>query len=315
MFHSTRRGFTLIELLVVIAIIAILIGLLLPAVQKVRDAAARSKCQNNLKQIGIAAHAFHDTNGFLPPKRVGNHAVVASPDGFATWAVIILPFMEQNNVYKLWDIQRPYSAQTAAAVRALVPTYQCPGRPALALSSGDPQPGGTGDYACVAGANDGNGAIPNPTFSTTGSTLANIRVVKWTGMTNLNGAITDGTSNTLMFGEKHVRLNKLRGKSEDRSIYVNGNQNNSRRLAGIQINDWKADLTDPTVLSGRNIRPLQPPTATATPANSSFGGPHSGVCLFVFGDGSVRNLRTSIDTITLTYLAARQDGQVIRNGF
>src|SRR5262249_327825 len=98
-----RPGFTLIELLVVIAIIGVLIALLLPAVQKVRDAANRIQCANTLKQIGLAVHNFHDTRGQLPPSRLHNY--------HATWAVLLLPYMEQDTLYQQWDITREYYDQ------------------------------------------------------------------------------------------------------------------------------------------------------------------------------------------------------------
>jgi prepilin-type N-terminal cleavage/methylation domain-containing protein len=318
MFQSTRRGFTLIELLVVIAIIAILIGLLLPAVQKVRDAAARSSCSNNLKQMGLALHNMQDTVGYLPPQRIYNveatsangYGASGKPDSWATWAVLILPYIEQANQFNKFDLRYPYSIQPSAAVLPQPKTYSCPGRPAAVPSVNDPKPGALGDYACVAGANNNNGMIPVPAAGSfvlgTDSSSRTI-VTSWKGNVTIQ-TVQDGSSNTLMIGEKHVRPKSLRGKNEDRSIF-NGNINNFRRMAGYQTNAFPVVVANVT-----NIRPLRPPTdQNGALANQSFGGPHSGVCLFVFGDGSVHNVRTSVDLFVLTYLAARQDGQVIRD--
>src|SRR5262245_13904832 len=122
-----RRGFTLIELLVVIAIIAILIALLLPAVQKVREAANRAQCQNNLKQLGLAAHNYHGANSFFPP---GYRR--ATP--IATVFVWLLPYMEQDNVAKLWDYGGNYDINAGQGetdwmgkpASAIIRPYTCP---------------------------------------------------------------------------------------------------------------------------------------------------------------------------------------------
>jgi prepilin-type N-terminal cleavage/methylation domain-containing protein len=158
-----RQGFSLIEMLVVISIIAILIGLLLPAVQKAREAASRVVCTNNLKQIGLAMHSYHTTFEVLPSfSRDGAEAT--------TWCVLLLPFLEQSNLFAKWDLSKSYYQQTDEVRQARVKTYFCPTRRSLstdplASSSGDQQfiliegnptlgpnvPGSLGDYAANMG--------------------------------------------------------------------------------------------------------------------------------------------------------------------
>ena len=125
---SQRSGFTLVELLVVIAIIGILIGMLLPAVQQVREAARRADCLNKLRQIGLATHMFHDTNNAFPPARLTAPPDGADDDcrnGCASWFVRILPHVEQGNMYAQWDLALDYSQQPESATATPIPTFLC----------------------------------------------------------------------------------------------------------------------------------------------------------------------------------------------
>ncbi len=303
--HPRRAGFTLIELLVVIAIIAIMIGLLLPAVQKVREAAARAKCQNNLKQIGLAAHNYHDSQGTLVPAFIGDNS--EKLDGWATWGALLLPYIEQTAQYNLWDLRYPGSAQPLPAVQTQVSVYACPSRPPHVLSISDFIPGGAAltDYAASFGPHAAytsslGAIIPNvPDVGADGSGNPILRT--WRGQLVLL-SVTDGTSNTTMFGEKHVRPQSLRGKNEDRSVF-GGNRNNTRRMMGISN------------VNG-DQRGLMPPEAQTTAfANSSFGSAHTGITNFVFVDGSVRAVKNTASPETLTRIVTRNDGLVINGDF
>jgi prepilin-type N-terminal cleavage/methylation domain-containing protein/prepilin-type processing-associated H-X9-DG protein len=215
-----RSGFTLIELLVVIAIIAILIGLLLPAVQKVREAAARAKCQNNLKQMGLAAHNYASANNDNMPPGAGQlpanyptHVQRPSP------AALILPFLEQANKYNQFDfthdvhvaVSPPAPASHLLARTQDVPVYICPSDPSSGTQSSPQGPYGRNNYM----GNIGRSASPIPSQQTQnlpagfpapgGPFSVDFTSTQWKnnnrGVAHNIMAISDGTSNTVLFAE------------------------------------------------------------------------------------------------------------------
>ena len=189
-----RSAFTLIELLVVIALIAILIGLLLPAVQKVREAAARLQCQNNLKQLGLSLHGYHDANGGLPAGYTASTSHPATAPGWG-WGAYLLPHVEQDNLFRQLDFTKP--VETQAGIRQVLKVYLCPSDqpPATAFAVTDAGMvtvclAGPSSYAATVG--DDASDVADPTGN--GVFFRNSRV-RFTD-------ITDGTSNTVMLGDR-----------------------------------------------------------------------------------------------------------------
>jgi prepilin-type N-terminal cleavage/methylation domain-containing protein/prepilin-type processing-associated H-X9-DG protein len=183
--HSDRRGFTLIELLVVIAIIAILIGLLLPAVQKVREAAARTTCQNNIKQLGLAAHNFHSANNKFPDGAWASGIAYGNSD-----LVRLLPYIEQDNIAKNYDYSQPWwgSANNVTVASNRIKTMMCPSDPNNGGQPGSGNPMGLSNYHGNSGIwydRSGKDGMFDDLLNT-GRRLE---------------AVSDGTSNTALYAE------------------------------------------------------------------------------------------------------------------
>jgi prepilin-type N-terminal cleavage/methylation domain-containing protein/prepilin-type processing-associated H-X9-DG protein len=201
--HRPPTGFTLIELLVVIAIIAVLIGLLVPAVQKVREAAHRAECENNLHQLGIAIHHCQDANGKLPPCRGGFPQPLPAGSNFSTIMFWLLPFIEQGNLYETgrqpngtyWD---DYSTTTQKPVQ----TYMCPSDPSLDHSTGLLLASVSATGGSPAALQAGASYVANAqVFALTN---ADFTIRDYQGYARIPTTFKDGTSNTILFTEHYA---------------------------------------------------------------------------------------------------------------
>ncbi len=337
MRHTAHRGFTLIELLVVIAIIAILIGLLLPAVQKVREAAARMKCSNNLKQLALACHNYESAYQSLPPGIVQTGATATLIPDLADYATftgtnytyanhsflsVILPYIEQDNVlkastggynYKLnWDntANRPVTSLR-------IPTFECPSSPSGKTITNANIAGFTpavSDYWPTTRANS-NAAVWTAMGYTAPTGDANFGVLSSNRRTNLL-AVTDGLTNTLMLGESGARNEGWSGgRMYDPGTTTAwgvrgawGQGSNGIVCAGTQ-----GPVTPGGIPLGKVSTAAHVPAAQTVNAwnQGELYGFHTGVCNVALGDGSVRSLKSSVSLSVLSRLAARGDGNPV----
>ena len=314
--RNQRRGFTLIELLVVIAIIAILIGLLLPAVQKVREAANRAKCSNNLKQLGLAMHNYNDTYGYLP----GNIRPAATGTIRVRWATFLLPYYEQDNISKIYNQNVNWTdPANYAAVSLRLKVLECPSAPKPERLDSNPETTWAGtvaisDYSGIYGIDP---VLVQQGIAESGAPgiLSKTEQVRLTD-------VTDGLSNT-------IHLTESAGKPD---LYQAGRLIGTAPTVRVQGGGWCRPASDIPRLIGLNgngtaagnqginaANGIQtttyPDPQFGTDGTGQIYGFHSGGVNALLGDGSVRFIRQTIPLRTLAALITRSGGEVVSNEF
>jgi prepilin-type N-terminal cleavage/methylation domain-containing protein/prepilin-type processing-associated H-X9-DG protein len=342
------KGFTLIELLVVIAIIAVLIGLLLPAVQKVREAANRMKCTNNLKQLALACHSYHDANGKWPPGGICNPAWNPNSgtdpwDGNGgwewdkgSWLVYTLPYMEQDNLFKQFpDLYTPKidtitRAVTLGVLPKTLPYGRCPSdpwRPGINVcnysgNAGMVLYGNQCDYNPFGPLYCDGSKLNPPQVWKCGGDNGMFRQAAINDRTvNINMAsVTDGLSNTILLGESlpdkgdpHLYSGSQASGGNGRGwASFDGGTMMHTVLIPINYPIVTADITASEPNGGRDCK-ITPPQSNFWnwQVSSGFKSNHSGGANFAFADGSVHFIQQNIDQITYIKLGVRNDGGVV----
>ncbi len=297
-----NQGFTLVELLVVIAIIGILIGMLMPAVQMVREAARQTHCKNNLKQIGLAIHNYEGSRMLFPPSRAA--------DQFLTWPVYLMPYVEMGNLHDKLKLKQIYADQDPDLVSVAMPVMLCPSRPREGNVSEHETRGplgAIGDYAGNAGTQryfpfdvwahfeepvDG---VFNSGYAKDNPVVGGILTQQEKGRYGFKD-ISDGTSHTIFVGEKYVStFGELDSHGWGDGCTYNGDEPETF----MRIGGYAMGLASHRTL---DLSPGQYPI---------FGSGHPTIVVFVFGDGSVHGLSTETDEETLYRMCSRVDGQVV----
>jgi prepilin-type N-terminal cleavage/methylation domain-containing protein/prepilin-type processing-associated H-X9-DG protein len=324
-----REGFTLIELLVVIAIIGVLIGLLLPAVQKVREAANRMKCGNSLKQIGLALHAYHDTYNAFPPGQY-NYIAIQNNGGFMNrggWWEMILPYVEQGNLYQVvynyttspqfkttyfyltYCINNDPKTRSDPGRNTIVPMFECPSDPNNPKDQTilNNEQGFHGNYVVCGGS-----TAFNPALSPLGDNLNG--VFYCFSNTTISG-ITDGTANTFLTseiilvpdgtGSTSTLGNDMRGR------YYNMWQGNTWFSTQYPPNTSAPDRA--TYCNINTPLPQAPCTKIATLVTEAPRSYHTGGVNAGLADGSVRFVSNNVDPTVFLNLGTRAGGEVVGN--